>query len=116
MSFLLTSLCQFRKLLPMLACIPLALVHFHSCFNIHTSHIANVCLLSISVNAVLSVFHDLFTHLNPLRTSIVNRGGSHVFPWLQNGYGVHAQHAQSVNAYFRALSAAVTAREASSNS
>lgn len=65
------------------------------------------------MNAVLSVFHDLFTHLNPPRTSIFNRGGSHVFPWPQNGYGVHAQHAHCLNAYFSALSAAVTAREAS---
>lgn len=97
----------------MLTCIPLALMHSHSCLNIHASHTANVCLLSISVNAVLSVFHDLFTHLNPLRTSIFNRGGSHVFPWLQNGYGMHTQHAQCVNAYFSVLSAAVTACEAS---
>lgn len=93
-SFMLDSFHQFRKALPVLACIPLAIAHSHSCLNIHASHIANVCLLSICVNAVLSVFHDLFTHLSPLRTSIFNRGGSHVFPWLQNGYGVQAQHAQ----------------------
>lgn len=78
-------------------------VRFRSCLNIHASHIANVCMLSISLNVVLSGFHDLFTRLNPPRTSIFNRGGSHVFPWLQNGYGVHAQGAQSRNAYFSYL-------------
>lgn len=46
------------------------------CGNIHTSHIANVCMLSISLSVVLSVFHDLFTHFSPPRTSIFNRGGS----------------------------------------
>lgn len=73
-------------------------------------------MLSISLNVVLSVFHDLFTHLNPPRTSIFNRGGSHVFPWPQNGYAVHAQHAQCANAYFSAFSEAATAREALSES
>lgn len=46
------------------------------CGNIHTSHIANVHMLSISLSVVLSVFHDLFTHFIPLRTSIFNRDGS----------------------------------------
>lgn len=80
-----------------------SLVLSHSCLSIHASHTANVRMLSISLNVVLSVFHDLFTHLNPPRTSIFNRGGSHVFPWPQNGYGVYAQHAQCVNAYFSAV-------------
>lgn len=93
-SFMLNSFHQFRKALAMLACMPLALARSHSCLNIHASHIANVCPLSICVNAVLSVFHDLFTHLNPPRTSMFNRGGSHIFPWPRNGYGVHAQHAK----------------------
>lgn len=46
------------------------------CSNIHASHIANVCMLSISLSVVLSVFHDLFSHFSPPRTSIFNRGGS----------------------------------------
>lgn len=92
------------------ACISLVLSH--SCLSIHASHIANVRMLSISLNVVLSVFHDLFTHHNPPRTSIFNRGGSHVFPWPQNGSGVHAQHAQCANAYFSAVSAVVSAHEA----
>lgn len=49
---------------------------FTLCGNIHTSHIANVRMLSISLSVLLSVFHDLFTHFSPLRTSIFNRDGS----------------------------------------
>lgn len=46
------------------------------CGNIHTSHVANVRTLSISLSVVLSVFHDLFTHFIPQRTSIFNSDGS----------------------------------------
>lgn len=54
-------------------CLPCTLT---LCGNIHTSHIANVRMLSISLSVLLSVFHDLFTHFSPLRTSIFNRDGS----------------------------------------
>lgn len=104
---LITSSC-----VPCYWCQRASLVLSHSCLSIHASHIANVRMLSISLNVVLSVFHDLFTHLNPPRTSIFNRGGSHGFPWPQNGYGVHAQHAQCANAYFSAVSAVVSAHGA----
>lgn len=77
------------------------------CGNIHTSHIANVRMLFVSLSVVLSVFHDLFTHFVPRRTSIFNRGWKQVFPWLTKRFGVHAQqkHAQYVNAYVSMLSA-----------
>ncbi len=55
------------------------LIHYVSlalCGNVRTSHIVKVCTLSISLTVVLSVFHDLFTHFSPRRTSIFNRGGS----------------------------------------
>lgn len=96
----------------MLACIPLILVHSHSSLNIHASHIANVCLLSISVNAVLSVFHNLFTHL----THWGHQYLIGVEAMFSHGFRMDMtcmHNTQCVNAYFSALSAAVTAREAS---
>lgn len=61
--------------------VPFTLPLYSPCFfilwgNILTSHIVNVCMVSISFGVVLSAFHDLFTHFVPLRTSIFNRDGS----------------------------------------
>lgn len=48
-SFMLNSFHQFRKVFAMLACMPLALAHSHSCLHIHASHIANVCPLALNL-------------------------------------------------------------------
>lgn len=44
--------------------------------NIHTSHIADVHMVSLSFSVALSMFHDLFTYSVPLRTSIFNGDGN----------------------------------------
>lgn len=80
------------------------------CGNIHTSHAAIVHMLSVSLSVVLSVFHDLFTHFNPLRPSIFHRDGSMFSQSLINDtMCMRSTHTRTwyVNAYVSVLSVAV---------